>query len=150
MSQFSKKRPSVYIGIDPLNSFWGLVLKKMGKVSTLISFTVDYSPNRFQSRLLNKIYHLIDRVTLRFSDKAWVVSKRIYDLRLAQGKNPNDIVLVPNAPSVSEVKSLIKKKADSMNIITIGTISSAINFKVVVDSIGEVRKRFPNVILTII
>lgn len=150
VSQFSKKKPSVYIGIDPLNSFWGLVLKKMGKVNTLISFTVDYSPNRFQSRLLNKIYHLIDRVTLRFSDKAWVVSKRIYDLRLAQGKNPRDIVLVPNAPGVSEVKSLIKKNADSMNIITIGTISSAINFKVVIDSIGEVRKSFPNVKLTII
>lgn len=150
VSNSTKSTKPIYIGIDPLNSLWGLILKKMGKVSMLISFTVDYSPQRFENKILNKIYHLIDRITLRFSDKAWVVSERIYDLRTKQGKNPSDITVVPNAPSNREVERLVKKQTNPFNLITIGTITRAVDFGLIIDSVGEIYKKFPKIKLTII
>lgn len=147
---FSKNSKPIYIGIDPLNGFWGLVLKKLGKIKTLITFTVDYSPQRFSNKILNSIYHFIDRVTLNEADEAWVVSKRIYDVRIKQGKNPKSLFFVPNAPSFNQVKYLIKKTADPLNVITIGTISKALDFELIIRAIGTLVKKYPSIKLTII
>lgn len=149
-NNFLKNEKPVYIGIDPLNSLWGLILKKTGRASALISFTVDYSPKRFENPILNNIYHMIDRLTLKFSDQAWVVSSRIYDLRLKQGKDPDDLFLVPNAPSFMEVKKLINKNPNVYNLITIGTISKALDFSMIIDSMTDLIKKFPKLQLTII
>lgn len=150
INKYLKNEKPVYIGIDPLNSLWGLILKKTGKVSDLISFTVDYSPKRFENKILNDVYHLIDKVTLKFSDQAWVVSSRIFDLRLTQGKNRNDLFLVPNAPAVKELKKLINKSPDVFNLITIGTISKALDFGLIIDAMQILVKKYPKLKLTII
>lgn len=147
---FFKTGSVTYLGIDPLNSLWGLVLKKTGRVNSLISFTVDYSPKRFENRLFNSLYHFLDRLALRYSDKAWAVSGRIYDLRIKQGKMAKDLLLVPNAPAIKDVRNLVKKNTSPFNLITIGTISMALDFTLIVEVLDELQKKFPKVKLTII
>lgn len=146
---FKNEKP-IYIGIDPLNCLWGLILKKIGKVSELISFTVDYSPQRFDNTILNRAYHVIDRITLRSSDQAWVVSSRIYDLRINQGKSSEKLFLIPNAPAFNEIKKLINKNPNVFNLITVGTISKALDFTIIIESFSELINKFPNLKLTII
>jgi len=150
INRYLKNEKPVYIGIDPLNSLWGLILKKRGKVNELISFTVDYSPKRFENKLLNTVYHFIDKSTLKFSDQAWVVSSRIFDLRLTQGKNRSDLFLVPNAPAVKELKKLISKNPNVFNLITIGTISKALDFSLIIDAMQLLIRKYPRLKLTII
>lgn len=140
----------IYIGIDPLNTLWGVILKRLGRVKTLIYFTVDYSPKRFGNPIFNSIYHLVDKFALLSSDKNWVVSERIYDLRLKQGKKEKDVVIVPNAPAFGDLKGLVKKNPNIFNLITVGTISKAHDFNLIIESLEEVVKKFPNVKLTII
>ncbi len=150
VNKYLKKEKPVYIGIDPLNSLWGLILKKTGRVSKLISFTVDYSPKRFNNSVLNKIYHFIDKITLKLSDQAWVVSSRIFNLRISQGKHKEKLFLVPNAPAVKEIKKLINKNPNSQNLITIGTISKALDFGLIVDAMQTLIKKHSQLKLTII
>ncbi len=150
VNKYIESKKVAYIGIDPLNSLWGLILKKTGKVNKLISFTVDYSPKRFSNSVLNNLYHFIDKITLKLSDQAWVVSSRIFDLRIIQGKKKENLFLVPNAPAVREIKKLISKSPNSQNLITIGTISKALDFGLIIDAMQTLVKKHPQLKLTII
>lgn len=150
VNKYMGNEKTVFIGIDPLNSLWGLFLKLTRKTSNLISFTVDYSPIRFENSILNSVYHFIDKITLKYSDQAWVVSSRIFDLRITQGKDANKLFLVPNAPAVREIKKLINKDPNPYNLITVGTISKALDFSMIIEALSSLVKKYPMLKLTII
>ncbi len=150
VNKYMGNEKTVFIGIDPLNSLWGLFLKITRKTNNLISFTVDYSPKRFENYILNSVYHFIDKITLKYSDQAWVVSSRIFDLRITQGKDANKLFLVPNAPAVREIKKLINKDPNPYNLITVGTISKALDFSMIIEALGSLVKKYPMLKLTII
>lgn len=150
VNKYMGNEKTVFIGIDPLNSLWGLFLKITRKTSNLISFTVDYSPIRFENSILNSVYHFIDKITLKYSDQAWVVSSRIFDLRINQGKDASKLFLVPNAPAVREIKKLINKDPNPYNLITVGTISKALDFSMIIEALGTLVKKYPMLKLTII
>src|SRR3989338_11033462 len=40
------KKFDIFIGIDPLNAFFGWIAKKLGKVQRLVFYTADYTPSR--------------------------------------------------------------------------------------------------------
>lgn len=150
VNKYMGNEKTIFIGIDPLNSLWGLFLKIIRKSNNLISFTVDYSPKRFENSILNSVYHFIDKITLKYSDQAWVVSSRIFDLRVSQGKDANKLFLVPNAPAVKEIKKLINKNPNPYNLITIGTVSKALDFSMIIEALGLLVKKYPKLKLTII
>src|SRR3989344_619720 len=39
-----RKTYDVYIGLDPLNAFAGIILKKLQKVNKVVYYTIDYVP----------------------------------------------------------------------------------------------------------
>lgn len=147
-SVFKNQKP-VYIGVDPLNSIWGVILKKMGRIKILITFTVDYSDKRYKNAIMNSLYHFIDRMTVKNSDYLWSVSKRILDLRLRQGVKKNKLFYIPNSPPFSQIKPLVKKNPNQHKLVTISTISKAVDFVIVLDAISELKKEM-KIRLTII
>lgn len=69
-----RAKRAVFVGVDNLNACVGAVLKRLGKVRLLVFYTIDYIPNRFQSRLLNRLYHLLDRTAVGAADYVWNLS----------------------------------------------------------------------------
>jgi glycosyltransferase involved in cell wall biosynthesis len=67
----------LFVGVDPLNCLIGLFLRTFGLVHRVIFYSIDFVPRRFDSRLLNSIYHGIEWVCVRFADECWDVSPRI-------------------------------------------------------------------------
>lgn len=149
-SGFFKKTKPIYIGIDPLNSLWGVILKKIGKVKKLITYAVDYSPKRYRNIILNSLYHFVDKISVINSDYVWAVSRRILERRLNQGVPQNKLFYVPNSPSFAAVNPLINKNPDPFNVITISTISKAIDLDILIEAVLELVKEFPRLRLTII
>jgi glycosyltransferase involved in cell wall biosynthesis len=74
--QIKPAKNSVYIGYDNLNTLSGLFLKKVGLVSKVIYYVVDYTPKRFENPLLNSIYHKIDQFCVKYSDETWNLNER--------------------------------------------------------------------------
>lgn len=64
----------LYIGVDNLNAIQGLILRKLGKVKKVVFYTIDYYPTRFENKLLNWMYHSIDRICVENADETWNVS----------------------------------------------------------------------------
>lgn len=141
--------PIYYIGVDPLNAFIGILLKKVGKFKVVIFFTVDYSRQRFKNKILNNIYHFIDRFCIRNADEVWNVSKRIWQIRSEMGLPMFKNILIPNVPSKDYNKYSNNKKQNS-DIITLGIIDEQLDFIGIFDAIKDLKDMFPQILLKIV
>ena len=77
----SRQRYDVFIGFDNLNAFAGCVLRSLGAVEQCVFYVVDYSPLRFQNKLLNWIYHKIESYCAIHCDETWNLSARMITAR---------------------------------------------------------------------
>lgn len=77
----TKQKFNIYVGVDPLNCAVGLVLRRLGRVAKVIFYAIDFTPRRFDSPLLNQVYHQLEKWCVKGSDKRWNVSPRISEGR---------------------------------------------------------------------
>lgn len=139
---------TVYIGVDPLNCVTGVLLKKFGKFKKVIFFTVDYSKTRFENKILNSIYHAVDRFCARHADQVWNVSSRIQkvreELRIPAEKN----IFVPNIPS-DDYKKYSANSKEKYHIMTLGIISEQLDFIGMFNALKELKKQYPYILFKI-
>ncbi len=139
-----------YIGIDPLNALWGILLKKLKIINKLIIFTPDYSSVRYKSHFANQIYHFIDRLTVSHSDYVWAVSKPICDLRKKMGMAKNRIFLVPNSPAIKRIKL---KPINTKNIFGMVYVTPTLDkseLKILTQMLNNLKKSYPKISLDVI
>ena len=74
------------VALDPLNALAGLILRIFGIVDKVVYYSIDYFPARFKNPIMNRIYHSIDKIAVRFSDETWNLGKRMAKAR-AEGNN---------------------------------------------------------------
>ncbi len=80
----ARTRIDLFIGVDNLNAFAGLLLRRMGWVKTVVFYTIDYVPQRFENRALNHIYHWIDKFCCDHANYIWNVSAAMMEARRAK------------------------------------------------------------------
>ena len=90
----SKERFELFVGVDPLNALAGVLLNKLGRIRTVIMYTIDYVPQRFHNRLLNRFYHQIDSYCVKNSHKIWNLSPRMAKEREKKGVITNQKQIV--------------------------------------------------------
>lgn len=128
----------VYIGVDPLNSLWGFLGKKLNLVKTFIFFSPDYSRKRFDSNIINTIYHLVDEIAVKNADFIWSVSPRIQDIRLKMGIGAFKNFVVPNAPLMRKIPQG-KWKRDS-DLVLVANISKGANTSVLLAALLKLKR----------
>ena len=77
----SRVRFDLFFGADSLNALTGIVLQKMRFVDKVVFYSVDFVPKRFQSRVLNHLYHLTERLCLKYCDEVWNLSEEMIKAR---------------------------------------------------------------------
>lgn len=143
-------RPKIFIGIDPLNAFAGILMKKMGLTKKTIFYCVDYTPTRFENKLLNSIYQSLDKFTARHSDEVWNVSQRIVEVRMTQGISSSNIKLVPNSPTFSDCPKTPAEKIDRNSIVMVAGLTHTPAMEMVLSAFKNVIKKYPKSKLSII
>lgn len=144
------ERPVIFIGIDPLNAFFGWIAKKLGKVERLVFYTADYTPSRFDNKMLNFIYHYIDRWMLKKVDEVWNVSTRITDLRKKQGVPDTRNYFVPNSPPFHKIKRLNVDKINKHELVFVTTSAKSTDFSVIFQAIKILFQKYPDIKLRVI
>jgi glycosyltransferase involved in cell wall biosynthesis len=71
----------VVVGVGGFNAISALLLKWTGRADSAIFWTIDYVPNRFDNELLNRIYHTIDKVSVKYCDETWNLGARMETAR---------------------------------------------------------------------
>lgn len=143
-----KQRGKVYyIGIDPINSLSGVLLKLFRKTDKNVYFSVDYADKRFNNTFLNGIYHLIDKICLYNCDEAWSVSARIVKKRKEQGIADHKNKLLPNSPFFD--KKLIKENKN-IDLIIVSNLTKSLNIFPILEVIKIISQKEKSIRLNII
>ncbi len=142
-----EKHTDIYVGIDPLNAFWGILAKFCKRVDVVVYYTADYAERRFSNTVLNAIYHGIDRFCIRFSDQIWNVSQRIAERRLLQGVPQQRNYYVPNAPLQLPFAG---RNYARHRLVIVGTSTTALEYPALIRSLRILKRRYPNIELHII
>ena len=141
----------LFIGIDPVNAYFALLLKKTGKVQKVVFYTADWSSLRFNNKILNLIYHVIDKYCIAHADEVWNVSTRMMSLRKSQGVEHIRNKFVPNTPFMihkSSKHNRINRTHDL--IITSGKLDPYLNYDPVIKAVDVLKNRYKDIRLLII
>lgn len=143
-----KETYDFYIGVDPLNSAIGIILKKLGRTKKLIYYTIDYVPQRFKNPALNSLYHLLDRFCLTYADETWNVSPKIAEARekfrgLKQTAF-NKQKVVPIGIWFDKVKRLSFRLVKKHQLFFLGHLMESAGVQLVLQTIPKIIKKIPD------
>lgn len=144
-----KQKVDVYVGVDPLNALAGIILRYLHRVDTAIFYTSDYSPSRFNNKILDRAYHAIDKYCVKHADEVWSVSSRIVSIRKQMGLADAKNILVPNAPP-AEYAKLFSSKKSKYELVTLGIIDKQLDSAGMIKAIAKLKDKYPKIKFTII
>lgn len=144
-----KQKYDLFIGIDPLNAFAGLILKYIGKVQTVIFYPIDYSPTRFNNKFLNWVYHYIERFSAKHSDRVWFLTRQVLELFLKKGADEKKCLL-----TLVQVEKIYYNKVidrfKNPTIVYLGGLYPEKGVDLILDSMQGIIQHIPKVKLLII
>jgi glycosyltransferase involved in cell wall biosynthesis len=139
------------IGANNLNTLSLLILKRFGKVKTVIFHTVDYTPYRYSNRMLNSIYHWIDRYCCKHADLLWNSSARMNEGRKKYGvKVIAPTIITPDGSNFDEKERLSIQKIDKNLVIFLGHLRHGMGLPMIVKAFSLVVKKNKSARLLII
>lgn len=77
----AKGRWDLLVGVDNLNAFCGVWLRRFGLVRRVVYYVIDYTPQRFANNILNNLYHWVDKFCVKNCDETWNLSPRMAEGR---------------------------------------------------------------------
>lgn len=141
------------IALDNLNTVSVLPFKKLGIVRKLIFYTIDYTPNRFKNKILNNIYHLIDRIACYNSDVIWILSERMVIARKENKVSPKKSaksILLPMGANLSRINVLPIEKINRYDIVFAGILLEKQGIQLILKSLPKIISKIPKVRFIII
>lgn len=144
----------VFFGVDPLNALAGIVLRKLGRVDKVVYYTIDYFSQRFSNKIVNKLYHVIDKISVGIADETWNLSPVMIQAREKYNnmdrKSYNRQKIVPIGVWFYKIKRKPFRKIDKNKIIYIGHLAAYMGVDLVLKALPKIIKQIPKVTLEII
>ena len=147
-----RSRFHVYVGVDPLNAFVGLLLKRLGFVNVVIFYVIDYVPVRFRNSVLNNLYHSIDQVCVCHANYTWNLTSAMADARERRGINKKEThqMVVPTGTHFEKNKQLPFDKIDRTRIAFLSHLRECQGIELILEALPEIVKEVPSAKLTVI
>jgi len=98
-----KLKINIFFGCNNLLTIAGIFISKLIKVNKVIFYSIDYSNKRFENKLLNRFYLLIDKISVIKSNFIWSNTNRTRGVRESQGAKKQNNILVPNGVTLSDI-----------------------------------------------
>lgn len=152
-SMRDKIRFDLFIGLESINALAGIILKRFGKISTVVYYVSDYSPKRYQSGWFNRLYLWLDRYCATHADFIWDVSPAIQLARISAGFDPKrsaPVLHVPNALYPSQIKQAPLRQVKPYSLVFMGTLGKINGPDLALEALPYILSRFPRVKLHIV
>ena len=147
---YLRTRFNVYIGVNNFNALIGVVLRKLGIVDKVIFYSIDYTPFRFETRILNSLYHVIDLAASRSSDCVWNLSKRMAEVRIRRGADPKKNLVVSVGVELDKVKHVPSKDVMRKTLVVVSHLTRSKGVQLIIEAMPEILGKVPNAKLLII
>jgi glycosyltransferase involved in cell wall biosynthesis len=149
-----RQRYDLFIGVESLLAICGGLLKKLGMMRESIYYISDWSPWKFQNKMLNKVYIEMDRMACLLSDHIWNFTYTIEEARRAIlkfddthfgrqhwvpfGFIPDGIVIPPD------------EAVDLNQLVFCGGIVPENGLSIVIDALPLIRRALPDIRLDVL
>lgn len=144
----------LYIGADNLNTFAGIILKRLGLVKRVVFYTVDFVPNRFSNKTLNNFYHWVEKFAVLYSDEVWILSPRVIEGRreiLGLDKRyDKKQKLVPEGVWIERIERKPFEKINKQSAVFVGHLVERMGVQLVIESIPDIIKTNPKFMFIVI
>jgi len=137
----TKEKWDLLIGVNCLNALSGLVLKHFGKVKKVVFYGVDYAPQRFENRLINSAYHLVDQISILYADEVWSLSARMAKARRVPEKKSK---IVPMGVWLDEIKRAPFSRVKKQTLVFAGHLLPKQGVQLVIQAMPEIIKKIPD------
>lgn len=143
------------ISIDPLNAVAALALKLLRKTQRVAHWCIDYFPTRFENPLMNHIYHLLDKVAVRYSDETWNVGARMQKAR-AEFNGMMGVEYkkrqfhMPIGVWFKKIKRQPVSRFSKSKLIYAGGFIDYMGIDLVIKALPKIAKKVPNISLDLI
>lgn len=142
-------KAQLYVGLDNLNAFTGIVLRALGRVDTVVYYVIDHTPKRFDNPALNWLYAGFDKLCCRWADHLWVLGDRMRDAKLERGADPAKTHIVPIGV---DLKAIGKPgpAPQGPELVFLSYLSKVKGVQLALEAWPQVRRSVPQARLTII
>lgn len=148
--KFSRKW-DLYVGSNNLNALSGIILKWLGAVNKTVYYVVDYTPQRFNNKLVNSIYHVNDRFCVKNCDETWNLSNRMEEARKEYfGFYNFKQRTVPMGIWLDRIKQPEFREIEKHNLVFMGHILKKQGIQHVLEAIPAIIKEIPDFKFTVI
>lgn len=144
---------TVCFALDNLSALSVLPLRFFRRITTLVYYSIDYTPQRFKNRILNAIYQKADAVACSTADINWVLSvpmRRAKQTRNFFTGKPARFQEVPMGFPKKEIAVLPLEKIDRFHLVFAGILVEKQGVQLVLNACPVLKKIFPKMRLTII
>lgn len=140
----------LHIGVDPMNCLVGLILRTFGKAKKVYFYSIDFVPIRFENRILNSFFHLVEGYCVRHADEVWNVSPRIAEgrekfLHISHKKYPQKVVPI-GVWKISDES----RRFNKYQIIFVGHLLEKQGVQEVIRALPLIIKKIPQAKLLIV
>jgi glycosyltransferase involved in cell wall biosynthesis len=142
----------VFIGADSLLTLAGLWLRRRRTVHKVVLYSIDFVPRRFGNRLLNGVYHRVDRFAAGHADLSWGVSEAIFRARQERdglaATRPQ--VVVPVGAHVERIKRLPLQAANPRQVAFLGHLMEKQGVQLIIDALPSILSAIPGTTLLVL
>lgn len=141
--------------IDPLNAISGIILKILGRANKVVHYSIDYFPQRFENPVMNRIYHSLDKLAVRFSDETWNVGARMTKARALGNGMRADVYKkrqfhVPIGVWFAKIKRKPITQFDKKKLIYAGGFVPYMGIDLAIRALPQILKKIPNCTIELI
>ncbi|MHB1254268.1 MAG: glycosyltransferase [Candidatus Humimicrobiaceae bacterium] len=80
----------LFIGVESINSLAAVILKKLGRIRTVLYFSNDYHTKKY-TMLKNWLFLKLDEIAAYGSDYIWMMNPKIHESRIKRGLKPSKL-----------------------------------------------------------
>jgi glycosyltransferase involved in cell wall biosynthesis len=124
----------------------------IGRVRSVVLYSVDFVPRRFKNSFFNRLYHAIDAFAIRRADILWTVSQEIADARAKRDGRRSTIpsLVVPVGANFDRIARVPLSQADRTRLVFLGHLLEKQGVQIVIGALPKVRLKVPSVTLSVI
>lgn len=144
----SKTKYDLFVGVDNFNAFIGLLLKKLGNVKKTVYYVIDYFPKRFENRLLDFLYHKLDKFCVKYVDETWNLSAGMIEARKKlQKMDPqkyNRQKIVPIGVWFNKIPRKKFAEIKKHQLVYVGLLIESMGVQLVIQATPLIIKKIPD------
>lgn len=145
---WKNEKYDLWVGVNSLNAFCGIIFKKLRKIEKVIYYTIDYVPQRFENNFLNNLYHWLDKFCVKYADETWNVSYRIAEgrekVRGLKQTTYNKQKIVPIGIWYDRVKRLPFEQIKKHQLLFVGNLLEKQGVQLVLDAMPDIINEVPD------